>query len=449
MEKSHANFRMRALLLAGAVLSSLLPEMARCDDLLHVYRLAAESDPQLRQSEAAYRAVEQSKQQARALFLPQLSANAALSRNRQEITESNSIFFPPSTFFSTTKTYSLNLNQALYHRNYFAQLRQSDAHLGQARASYDAERQNLIVRITQRYFNVLSAGDDLAFARAEKLSNQRLLEQTKQRFEVGVAAITDVHESQAAYDLAAAREIATETRLTVAQEELRELTGLSHEQLATPRDDIPLLSPEPTDIATWVASAAEQNLQLAAARFAVEAARENVELQRAGHYPTLDATASYGYNDVGAGRFGGSVSNDTAVGLQLSVPLYQGGGVNARVREGQFRLTQSKEALEQQRRTTDRQTRSAYLTVLDNIGSVQASKQAVVSAEAALEATQAGYEVGTRTLVDVVQGQRNLFDVKRNHAHARYAYILSTLQLKAAAGLLDLMDLEQINGWLQ
>lgn len=439
---------MRTLLLAVLALANAFAA-ARGDDLLDVYRLALEGDPQLRQAEAALHAVEETKTQARAQLLPQLNASANLNRERQEITESRSIFFPPMTLFSTTKAYSLNLNQALYHRAYFTQLNQADAAIGQARAAYDAERQNLIVRAAQRYFNVLAAADDLEFARAEKESNQRLLEQTKQRFEVGLVAITDVHESQAAADLAAAREIAAETRLTVAREELRELTGRSPNELARPQQDIPLLKPEPADVEVWRDAAAQENLQLLAAQFAVKAARENVALQRAGHYPTLDATASYGYSDASTGLFGGSVSNNSLIGLQLNVPLYQGGGINARARESQFRLTQAQEALEQQRRTTDRQTRSAYLTVLDNIGGVQATKQALISAEKALEATQVGYDVGTRTLVDVVQTQRNLSDARRNYTRSRYDYILSTLQLKAAAGLLDVKDIEQVNGWLR
>lgn len=438
--------KLRALGLAAAL---ALAGAAQAEDLLDVYRLAAEADPQLRQAEAAYHAVSETRRQARAQLLPQLSANASLLRERQEITESDSTFFPPSTFYSTNKTYSLNLNQALYHRDYFVQLRQTAADIGRARAEYDGERQNLIVRATERYFNVLAAADDLEFARAELEANARLLDQTKQRFEVGLIAITDVHESQAAHDLAAARRIAAETRVAVAAEELRELTGRHIDELAAPRAEIPLLAPEPADIQAWVASAADQNLRLIAAEFAVEVARANVDLQRAGHYPSLDAVASYGYSDVSAGRLGGSVSTDTIVGLQINVPLYQGGGVNARAREGQFRLTQAREAYEQQRRAIDRETRSAYLTVLDNIGSVQALRQSRLSSETALEATEAGYEVGTRTIVDVVQAQRNLFEARRNHSQARYDYLLSSLRLKAAAGLLDLTDLERINGWLE
>lgn len=439
--------RIRAVFLAS-VISAVLSATAAADNLLEVYQRAAENDPQLRQAEAAYQAVKEGGNQARARLLPQLAATANLSRERQEIENSDSPLFQPGTFNSTTKRYNLSLNQAVYRRDYFVNLRQADAATGQALANYDAEWQNLVVRTADLYLKVLAAADDLDFARAEKNANQRLLEQTKQRFDVGLIAITDVHESQAAHDLAVAREIAAETRLAISKEELRETTGYSPAGLATLQETIPLLTPEPADMNVWLESAGKQNLQFIAAQFAVDAAREEVELRRAGHYPTLDAVASYGYSDVGAGRFGGSETYDSSIGLQLRVPFYEGGGTQSRVREGQYRLTQAKEALEQQRRAVDRQTRSAYLNVLDNISSVNALKQARISSESALEATEAGYEVGTRTIVDVVQSRRNLFDAQRNYARVRYDYILSTLRLRQAAGLLEVEDLEEINRWL-
>lgn len=440
--------RIGTVFLACAVALATLPGIASADTLLEVYQQAAENDPQLRQAEAAYQAVEQTKSQARARLLPQLTATAGLSRERQEIENSDSPLFQPGTFNSTTKNYSINLNQALYRRDYFVSLRQTDAAIGQALANYDAEWQNLVVRTADLYFKVLAAADDLEFARAEKNANQRLFEQIKQRFEVGLIAITDVHESQAAYDLAVAREIAAETRLAISREELRETTGYSPATLATLQETIPLLTPEPADMTVWLENAGRQNLSFIAAQFAVDAAREEMKLRRAGHYPTLDAVASYGYSDVGAGRFGASESYDSSIGLQLRLPLYEGGGTSARVREGQYRLIQAKEALEQQRRAVDRQTRSAYLNVLDNISSVNALKQARISSESALEATEAGYEVGTRTIVDVVQSRRNLFDAQRNYARTRYDYILSILRLRQAAGLLEVKDLEEINRWL-
>ena len=181
----------------------------------------------------------------------------------------------------------------------------------------------------------------------------------------------------------------------------------------------------------------------------MDKARDDVELNRACHYRKLDAIASYGYSDVSAGLFGGSESNDGKIGLQFSLPLYQGGGTTSRVRAAAYRLTQAREALEQQRRSTDRQTRSAYLTVLDTINSVNALKQALVSTQSALDATQAGYEVGTRTIVDVLQSQRNVFDAQRNYAKARYDYVVSSLQLKQAAGQLQSAEIEEINRWLE
>ena len=425
--------------------------MTQADTLLDIYQLATAGDPQLRQAEAAYRAVEETKTQAKAQLRPQLSLDANLARDRQDITSvTNSPFpFEPTTIYSNTKSYDLTLSQALYHRDLSVQLREADASVAQAEANFKAAQQDLAVRATDRYFKVLAAADNLTFAQAEKKANQRLLEQAQQRFDVGLIAITDVQEAKAAFDLSVAQEITAENQLAVAKEELREVTGKFHDSLQPLKESVTLPSPDPADVEKWVATALQQNYQLLAAQAGVDKAREDVELNRAGHYPKLDAIASYGYSDVSAGLFGGSESNDGKIGLQFSLPLYQGGGTTSRVRAAAYRLTQAREALEQQRRSTDRQTRSAYLTVLDTINSVNALKQALVSTQSALDATQAGYEVGTRTIVDVLQSQRNVFDAQRNYAKARYDYVVSSLQLKQAAGLLQSADIEEINRWLE
>ena len=436
-----------------AMLCSLLavPGLAGADTLLDIYKLATASDPQLRQAEAAYQAVAETKTQARADLLPQVSLGANLTRDRQEYTSVSGSPFPfqPTTYYSTTKGYSLNLTQALYRRDLFVQRREADASTAQAQANYQAARQDLEVRATDRYFKVLSAVDNLDVAQAAKKSNQHLLDQAKQRFDVGMIAITDVQEAKAAYDLSVAQEITAQNQLAIAKEQLREVTGKFHAKLDPLKEDIQLPSPEPADVEKWVDTALKQNYQLLAAQAAVDKASEDVELNRAGHYPRLDAVASYGYNDVSAGLFGGSTTNDTQIGLQFSLPLYQGGGTSSRVQAAVYRLTQAREALEQQRRSTDRQARSAYLTVLDAINSVNALKQALVSTQSALDATQAGYEVGTRTIVDVLQSQSNLFDAQRNYSQARYNYVISSLQLKQAAGTLVPADLEEINRWLK
>ena len=434
-----------------ALLCSLLvaPALAGADTLMDIYKLATASDPQLRQARAAYQAVAETKTQARAQLLPQITLGASLTRDRQDVTSTTSPFFQPATFYSNTKGYQLNLSQALYHHDLFAQMREADASTAQAEANYQAAQQDLEVRATDRYFKVLAAADNLDFAQSEQKANQHLLEQAQQRFDVGLIAITDVQEAKAAYDLSVAQEITAQNQLAIAKEELREVTGNFHDALQPLKEDVILPSPDPSDVEKWVATALQQNYQLIAAQAAVDKARQDVELNRAGHYPRLDAVASYGYSDVSAGLFGGSESTDTQIGLQFSLPLYQGGGTSSQVQAAVYRLTQAKEALEQQRRSTDRQTRSAYLTVFDAINSVKALKQAVVSTQSALDATQAGYEVGTRTIVDVLQSQRNLFNAQRNYAQARYNYIVSSLQLKQAAGLLAPADIEEVNNWLK
>lgn len=425
--------------------------IAKADTLMDIYQLATASDPQLRQAEAAYRAVEETKRQTRAQLLPQVTLGADLSRERQETLSITGAPFPlpANTIYSTAKSYDLTLSQALYHRDLSVQLREADAATAQAEASYQAARQDLAVRATDRYFKVLAAADNLNFAQSEKKANQHLLEQAQQRFDVGLIAVTDVHEAQAAFDLSVAQEITAENQLAIAKEELREVTGKFHDSLQPLKADIALPSPDPANVEKWVEAALQQNAQLLAAQAGMDKAREDVDLNRAGHYPKLDAVASYGYSDVSAGMFGGSETYDGKIGLQFSLPLYQGGGTASRVRTSVYRLTQAKETFEQQRRSTDRQTRSAYLTVIDAINSVNALKQAVISTQSALDATQAGYEVGTRTLVDVLQSQRNLYDAQRNYAKARYDYVVSSLQLKQAAGTINPADIEEINRWLQ
>lgn len=434
-----------------AMLCSLFvtPALAGADNLLDIYNLATASDPQLRAAEAAYQAVAETKTEARAQLLPQLALDANLIRDRQDVTSTSSPFFQPATFYSNTKGYELNLSQAVYRKDLFAQVREANASTAQAEALYRAAEQDLEVRATNRYFLVLAAADNLDVAQAETKANQHLLEQAQQRFDVGLIAITDVQEAKAAYDLSVAQEITAHNQLAISREELREVTGKYPATLQPLKDEIPLPSPEPADVEKWVDTALQHNFQLLAAQADVDKARGDVELNRAGHYPQLNAVASYGYSDVSAGLFGGSETNDAKIGLQFTLPLYQGGGTTAKVQAAVYRLTQTKEALEQQRRATDRQTRNAYLTVLNAISSVKALKQALISTQSALDATQAGYEVGTRTIVDVLQNQKSLFDARRNYAQARYKYIVSSLQLKQAAGLLTPTDVEEINRWLK
>ncbi len=436
----------RVLIAALVPVSALLtPHGASAEDLVDIYRLASDSDPQLRAAAANNASVAESQRQSDALYYPNISFGANVARNRDETTGG---LFPSDPLYYTGKGYSLNLTQALYRRDFQLQKDQTAALSQQAQAQYQAAVQALALRASERYFDVLAAQDNLEFAIAEKEAISRQLEQTKQRFEVGLIAITDVHESQAAYDLAVASEIGAQNQLATAHEALREVTGQLTTAVDQLSDKMELISPEPADVSEWVAAALDQNYDLKAAEAAVAAARQQMKLQRANRSPNVDLVASHNYNDTG-GVFGNRQSTSTSIGVQLNVPLYQGGAIASRIRQAQHQLDQAKDGLEQQRRAIHRATSDAYYNVQANISRVKALKQAVISSESALEATEAGYDVGTRTTVDVLNVRRNLYRAQRDYSRARYDYIISTLRLKQAAGILAESDLVQINAWLE
>lgn len=419
---------------------------AYADDLLQIYQLAQQSDPQLKAAQSDRLAVLESKPQSQALLYPTISASANTTGNRLNITQPTSV--AGETYFNSNG-YTLSLTQPVYHRDTYVQLRQADARVAQADSQLAGAEQDLILRVSGRYFDVLAAQDNLEFARAEKKAIARELEQSQQRFDVGLVAITDVQEAQARYDQAIAQEIAAERTLSTSRELLREITGQDHAALAMLGEQIPFLTPEPADIEQWTQTALKQNQQLTAAQYAAEIAREEIERQRSGHYPSVDIVGTHTNAKSGGGRFGASETDGDAVALQLNIPIYQGGLITSRTREAEHRHSQARENLEQQQRGAVRQTRDSYTGVIANISRVSALKQAVTSSKTALEATEAGLEVGTRTQVDVLDAQRELFRAERDHARARYDYIIESLRLKQAAGTLAPTDVEQINGWLK
>jgi outer membrane protein len=260
-------------------------------------------------------------------------------------------------------------------------------------------------------------------------------------------AITDVQEAQAAFDLATANEIQAVNQVDLALEALREVIGEYAQQLEPLGERMPLLSPDPTDIEVWTQQALTQNLEIEAQRALVRQAAEEIKRQRAGHYPTLDIVGSYGEQSSG-GRFGATEIDFTALGLQLNVPLFSGGLVSSQVREAAHRYQESLQVLEQTARGIQRRTRDAYLGVESGISRVKALKQAVLSNQTSVEATKAGFEVGTRTTVDVVAAEQGLFRARRDYARARYDYLVNALRLRQAAGSLSQLDLLEVNTWL-
>ena len=424
------------------------PLIGSADDMLSVYQQAVQSDPQLQAAKASYQATQEVIPQSRSALLPNIGATGVVSRDRYH--DRSPSPGEPENSYATNKTFGAQLTQAIYQRESFLKLEQTDSVVARSRAQLTAAEQDLVLRVATRYFLVLGAQDNLDFVKGDKDAIGRTLDQAKQRFDVGLSAITDVLEAQARYDIAVSDEINAEKLLADAREALRELTGVIPGTLEVLQPEIPLIPPDPAVEEQWVAIATDQNPLLLAARAATETARQEIEIQRSGHYPTVDLTADYAWRNNDFGGLGISQErNDSSIGVQMTLPLYQGGLISANPRQSQYQFNQAQETQVQQRRATERQARDYFRGVMTGIGKVSALKQAVLSNEKALEAAEAGFEVGTRTIVDVLDTQRDLLGAKRDHARSRYDYLLDMLRLEQAAGILDENDLKLVNDLLQ
>ena len=424
-----------------------LVQASAAEDLMTIYRQAKRSDPVLKQSQAAYSASQELKPEARAALLPSISASAGYDREYQKWSPVGPSILQPGSDNFTNWNYGIQLTQPLFHYSSLVLLKQADARIGQAAAEQAAAEQNLMIRAAQRYFDTLSAMDDLRYAKADEEAIKRQLDQARQRYKVGLIASTDVQEAKARYDLARARVIAAENGLANAKEALRELTGSEHGTLAELGREVPLKKPDPENVSAWEGKAQQQNWQLAAAKKAAQVAMENIRVQRGGHYPTLDLVGQYGKQNSGGGYLPLD-TNTASLGLQVNVPIYQGGGVNAKVSQAQYQYTGAEQKLEEVRRTVIRKTTDSYRGIESSILRVEALKQALASTQSALKATEAGYQVGTRTIVEVLNAQQERFGAERDYLKSQYNYLLNTLRLKQAAGTLSEDDLRLINSLL-
>jgi len=419
------------------------------EDLRDIYKLALENDPVFKAAQASRDSAYQTVKISRGDFLPRIN----LSADYEDSSGDSKIPGVPSASTSSdykSKGYSASLSQPLYNSNIYNNHSINENLVNQADADYQSAQQDLIIRVATQYFRVLGAQDNLEFSQAELHANSRQLEQTKQRFEVGLVAITDVHEAQARYDLSVSQKIAAENLLNNENEALRAITGQYHQNLSQLKDNMPLEPPEPNDIEHWTKLALDQNSQLHASQFQVEQARDSVDLQRAGYKPSLDFNASRSHYDTDvSGVSGNTISNNTTYSINLSMNLFAGGSTNARVQQAQYNLVKAIEVLEQTQRNTQLNARNSFLGVLSAISQVKALKQLVVSSNSRLKASEAGFDVGTRTTVDVLDARQDLFNSQRQYARARYDYLLEKLRLKEACGTLEDKDLEQINSVLQ
>lgn len=434
------------------ILVLLIPVSAfGTEDLLFHYRLALRGDPKLRSAEANRNAVGEKLSEAEAGFFPTVAANATRNKNVEQVATENFISSQPAgnaKYYSNE--YRLNVSQPVYHADLFAGYRVASADLRRAQSEYAAARQDLTVRVAQAYFDVLLAQDTLAFTGAAKEAVAHQLESAKARLQAGLAPITDVNDAEAGYQNARSQEIDAQNQVADKRQALAEISGQPPEALASLGPNIPLVLPEPPDIDQWTQTAEQQNPAIQAAEAAMESARQTIAQNRTGHYPTLDLVGSRTRDDADASITGPGVRTDnTVVGLQLNVPLYQGGLISARTREAADRYEAAQQDLEARRRNVERTTRSAFQGASGGIAKIQALQQAVESAAASLAAKTEGYSAGLYTTLDVLIATRDLYRAKRDLAEARYGYLLSLLQLKQSAGTLNDDDLIAVNHWLQ
>ena len=426
-----------------AILSS---SISHAENLVDVFESALVNDPQLLAEASAQRAIGELDAQATARFLPQLSLSA---NNGQIRRQASAQTFGGEQEYNN-HGYSLSLTQPLFRQENYVQNNQADIAIEQAHANYQVAEQALILRVAERYFDFLARQDEVQFSTTEKEANGKQLEQVQQRFDLGLATITDLSESRAGYDLANANVITAENELANSRERLLETSGLYLEGLAALKSDTPLVRPEPELSEQWVEVALKQNPNLRVVRKSKEDAQQVIALEKSGHYPSLDLVGEKNYTSQSDSGFGGSSKvHQQSLSIQFNLPIYEGGGVSSRVRQASHRLDEAMQNEEAQRRAVVRQSRVAFNGVISGISRVKALNQALVSGQKALESTEAGYEVGTRTTVDVLNVRRDLFRAKRDYASSRYEYILSSLRLKQAAGNLSPLDLTQINEWLE
>jgi len=416
-------------------------------DFLQAYELAKKNDPDILAAAFEYQAALSMRSQTRSALLPNLTLDV-FAQPVEQSSNSPTSFISSFCDFGTTG-YAVSLTQSIFSHDLYLKLERTDIKLAGALTYFDAQKQALIVRVADAYYNVLAAGDNLAFAQAEKKAIGQQLKQTKSRFDVGLIAITDVKESQAQYDLSIASEIQAENLLFSNRETLLSIIGELPASLNALAKQIPLIVPQPANIDQWVETAKKNNLALKSANYSYDIANKQISIERSGHYPSLGLSLSHDNTRLDPENSGNIDSDDTTISLNLSIPIYSGGLTSAKTKQAVLLKSRSKALREKTLRETIKLSRDSYLGITAAIAQVNAYKQALISTQSAYEATQAGFEVGTRTSVEVLAALRKQYGAERDYARTRYDYILNILRLKQAAGILSTQDVVQINQWLK
>ncbi len=462
----------RILSLSLAIALASGATAAHADDLIQVYQEARASDPTLAGAEATKLSTDEFVNQARSQLLPQIGINLEFTRSRSGDNGTalinnpgipgipdEQILIDGSSSTSYRRSVGAQLSQPILDISRWTALKSSRYTAQAGAATYDAAQQQLLVQVARAYFDVLSALDALKFADANEKALARQLEQAQQRFDVGLAAITDVNDAKAQHDQAVASVITNQNAVDTAREAVRQLTNKVPGEFRKLRENLPLDRPTPDDPEAWVDVALKNNPSLAAAAYQVDAANADINTARAGHLPTISGTLGYSRSPLwGDTRYGGLPgeihdSSDpkwgSTIGITLTVPIFSGGYTQSRVRQAIHNRDFRQDQHEFNRRQVEAATRNNFRSVIAGASEVEARQAAVVSAQSSVEATQAGYEVGTRTIVDVLISQQTLLQAQSAYSTARHAYVLNRLLLKQAAGVIEVQDLEAINALLE
>lgn len=432
-----------------AAVAFLAPQLAISDSLVDIYESALKNDPVLRAARASFNADREIKNISRAALLPQLAISGEYKES--ETNDNSPLIGIGGTIDSDGTSYSASLSQAIFDMPSWYRFQGSKSLSESARAQFAADQQTLIIRVSDTYFNVLRAYDNMQTRKAEERAIQRQLEQTRERFEVGLLPVTDVHEAQAVYDDAAVNSLEAQGALNIAFEQLQVLTGEDHNVLAGLAEKFVATNPTPLSNSEWVDFAIGNNYPLKVAKLGKDAAYNNAKAATAARLPKVTGSATYFDSDSDGTRYGSvfdSQQDGNSFAISVTMPIWLGGSLDAQRRQAKQQSIASDEGYVATKRNTVQAARSLHQLVLTNTARVKARAQSITSADSALQATQAGYEVGTRNIVDVLVAQRTVFQARRNFANARYDYILSMMRLKEVAGQLSPDDVYQLNAWL-
>jgi len=426
---------------------------AQAADLLETFRAAQANDPVFAAARATQQAGQEKLPQGRSLLMPSINLNANTTYNDQNVQygaalqsvpPAFAVIFPSESRFNS-HSYGVSLVQPLFRQQYWLVYTESELQAAQAELQLKIAEQDLMLRVAQAYFDVLIAQDSVQLVNAQKTAISEQHAQAKRNFEVGTATITDTLEAQARYDLTGAQEIAAQNNLEIKRSALQQLINATPGDLTPLGKEFKLEVPQPANMEKWVDEAQLNNLQLAIAQASAEIAEKEVARNRGGHYPTVDIMANYSRNTNVGSLILGTESTNKTIGLQLNMPLFQGGVVNSKWREAEANRERARQELENARRNVAQQARQAYLGVVSGVAQVQALQQALTSSESVLEASKLGQEVGVRTNLDVLNAQQQLFSTRRDLYQAQYDYLLSQLRLKQAVGSLGEEDLSKVN----